>query len=77
MRYPLRIALGLACTVAAANFQLLIPKYLGAAVDHAQALLAHAGTAAEAPKPRWLQRHCCCWAPGCCAVYSPCFKTIW
>jgi ATP-binding cassette subfamily B multidrug efflux pump len=39
-RHRVSLALGLVCAVLAANFQLLIPKYLGAAVDHAQALLA-------------------------------------
>ena len=35
-RHRLSLALGIACAVLAANFQLLIPQYLGAAVDHAQ-----------------------------------------
>lgn len=39
-RYRWRLGIGVVATVVAANFQLLIPKYLGAAVDHAQGLLA-------------------------------------
>jgi len=42
-RYRLRITLGVICTVIAANFQLLIPQYLGDAVDQAQSLLGAAG----------------------------------
>ena len=38
--YRWRLGVGVACTVIAANFQLLIPQYLGDAVDHAQGLLA-------------------------------------
>lgn len=45
-RYRGRMALGLVCAIAAANFQLLIPRYLGAAVDHAQALLTARGAGA-------------------------------
>jgi ATP-binding cassette subfamily B protein len=41
-RHKLRMGVGTICAVVAANFQLLIPQYLGAAVDHAQGLLAHA-----------------------------------
>jgi ATP-binding cassette subfamily B protein len=47
-RYPVRMALGFACAIAAANFQVLIPRYLGEAVDHAQGLLAHASAAGSA-----------------------------
>ena len=39
-RYRYRFAIGVVCTVIAANFQLLIPQYLGDAVDHSQSLLA-------------------------------------
>jgi ATP-binding cassette subfamily B multidrug efflux pump len=49
-RYRLSMALGIICAVVAANFQLLIPQYLGAAVDHAQGLLAHTDAGAEAAK---------------------------
>ncbi|MCH8916484.1 MAG: ABC transporter ATP-binding protein [Alphaproteobacteria bacterium] len=42
-RYRFRLGLGVVCTVIAANFQLLIPQFLGAAVDHAQSLLAGTG----------------------------------
>ncbi|RPI44074.1 MAG: ABC transporter ATP-binding protein [Betaproteobacteria bacterium] len=49
-RHRLGMGLGILAAVAAANFQLLIPRYLGAAVDHAQALLANAGTGADAAK---------------------------
>ena len=47
MRYRLRMAVGFVCAVVAANFQLLIPRFLGAAVDHAQGLLAHSDAASE------------------------------
>ncbi|MCZ6610553.1 MAG: ABC transporter ATP-binding protein [Alphaproteobacteria bacterium] len=43
-RYRFRLGIGVVCTVVAANFQLLIPQFLGAAVDHAQSLLAATGT---------------------------------
>ena len=49
-RYRWRMALGIVCTIVAANFQLLIPQYLGAAVDHAQGLLGSAGSISEATK---------------------------
>ena len=49
-RYKLSMALGIICAVAAANFQLLIPKYLGAAVDHAQGLLTHSEAGPESAK---------------------------
>ncbi len=39
-RHRVGMALGILCAVVAANFQLLIPRYLGDAVDHAQGLLA-------------------------------------
>ena len=48
MKCRVRMTLGLICAVVAANFQLLIPRYLGAAVDHAQSLLANSGVAPEA-----------------------------
>ena len=44
------MALGMICAVVAANFQLLIPQYLGAAVDHAHGLLAHADGGPELAK---------------------------
>jgi ATP-binding cassette subfamily B protein len=50
-RHRTAMTVGVLCAVAAANFQLLIPQYLGSAVDHAQSLLAGAGSgraAAEA-----------------------------
>ena len=40
MRYPGRVIIAVISTVAAANFQLLIPQYLGKAVDRAQSLLS-------------------------------------
>lgn len=43
MRHRLSMTLGLLCSIAAANFQLWIPRYLGAAVDQAQGLLALGG----------------------------------
>lgn len=46
-RYRARMAVGVVCTVIAAVFQLLIPQYLGEAVDHAQGLLTAAATSAE------------------------------
>ena len=49
-RHRLSLALGIVCAVLAANFQLLIPQYLGAAVDHAQALLADSAVGREAAK---------------------------
>ncbi len=39
LRYRWRVGLALASTVAAANFQLMIPQFLGDAVNHAHALL--------------------------------------
>ena len=47
-RHRLSMTLGVVCAVLAANFQLLIPRYLGAAVDHAQALLADSAAGREA-----------------------------
>ena len=38
-RYRWRMGIGVACTVIAAFFQLLIPQFLGDAVDIAQGLL--------------------------------------
>jgi len=53
-RHRLAMASGVACAVAAANFQLLIPQYLGAAVDHAQGLLAQPGSGrAQAEAALW------------------------
>lgn len=49
-RYRISMALGILCAVAAANFQLLIPQYLGAAVDQAQGLLAYGGAGRESAK---------------------------
>ena len=50
LRYPWRVALAMGATIVAANFQLLIPQFLGAAVDHAHALLSQGtGAAASAP----------------------------
>ena len=48
--YRLRLLIGVVCTVIAANFQLLIPQFLGDAVDHAQSLLATSGASPEAAK---------------------------
>ncbi|MGH8635623.1 MAG: ABC transporter transmembrane domain-containing protein, partial [Burkholderiales bacterium] len=47
-RHRFSMTLGVACAVIAANFQLLIPRYLGDAVDHAQGLLAHGATGRDA-----------------------------
>jgi ATP-binding cassette subfamily B protein len=47
-RHRVSMTLGVACAVLAANFQLLIPQYLGAAVDHAQALLADSAAGRDA-----------------------------
>ena len=54
MRYPGRVAVALVSTVAAANFQLLIPRYLGEAVDRAHTLLSQA-TAVEAARGALLE----------------------
>ena len=50
LRYRARFTIGLICTVIAANFQLLIPQYLGSAVDHAQGLLASSAANPESAK---------------------------
>lgn len=50
LRYRSRFAIGVICTVIAANFQLLIPQFLGSAVDHAQGLLASSTTDPESAK---------------------------
>ena len=47
-RHRWSMGAGLICATAAANFQLLIPQYLGAAVDHAQALLGRTDAPREA-----------------------------
>lgn len=49
-RYRGRLAIGVACTVIAANFQLLIPQYLGDAVDHAKTLLGDSAADPEAAR---------------------------
>ena len=49
-RYRVRLAIGIVCTVVAANFQLLIPQYLGAAVDHAKSLLGDGTAGPEAAR---------------------------
>lgn len=38
--YRLELTIAIVCTIVAANFQLLIPQYLGSAVDQAHSLLA-------------------------------------
>jgi ATP-binding cassette subfamily B protein len=48
--YRWRLGIGVLATVIAANFQLLIPRYLGAAVDHAQSLLAATGANPDAAR---------------------------
>jgi ATP-binding cassette subfamily B protein len=48
--YRWRLGIGVIATVIAANFQLLIPRYLGAAVDHAQSLLAATGATPDAAR---------------------------
>jgi ATP-binding cassette subfamily B protein len=50
MRYKVRLTIGIVCTVTAAYFQLLIPQYLGAAVDHAQGLLASGAVSPDQTK---------------------------
>jgi ATP-binding cassette subfamily B protein len=45
-RYPRGMTIALGTTVVAAAFQLLIPRYLGQAVDSAQGLLAGGDVAA-------------------------------
>lgn len=53
-RYHVRMAVGIVCSVVAAVFQLLIPRYLGEAVDHAQGLLtATAVSHQEAEAALW------------------------
>jgi ATP-binding cassette subfamily B protein len=53
-RYRFRLGIGVVCTVIAANFQLLIPQFLGDAVDNAQSLLDTAGASpAEAKAALW------------------------
>ena len=47
-RHRVSMTLGIVCAILAANFQLLIPQYLGAAVDHAQALLADSAAGRQA-----------------------------
>ncbi len=47
-RYRVRIATGIVCAVVAAVFQLLIPQYLGRAVDHARSLLTTTAASPEA-----------------------------
>ena len=49
-RYRWRLGIGVVCTVIAANFQLLIPQFLGDAVDTAQGLLASPAADPEAAK---------------------------
>jgi ATP-binding cassette subfamily B multidrug efflux pump len=48
--YRWRIAVGIGCTIVAANFQLMIPQFLGQSVDHAQALLSNSGATPEQAK---------------------------
>ena len=43
LKYPWRVATAFLTTINAANFQLLIPQFLGQAVDHAHGLLAGGG----------------------------------
>ncbi|HSM18924.1 MAG TPA: ABC transporter transmembrane domain-containing protein, partial [Hyphomicrobiales bacterium] len=50
LRHRLRMSLAVACTVLAAYFQLLIPQFLGSAVDHAQGLLASTAASPEDAK---------------------------
>ncbi|MPZ43991.1 MAG: ATP-binding cassette domain-containing protein [Betaproteobacteria bacterium] len=47
-RHRSSMTAGVVCAIVAANFQLLIPRYLGDAVDHAQGLLAHGATGRDA-----------------------------
>jgi ATP-binding cassette subfamily B protein len=47
-RHRAAMTLGTACAIVAAVFQLLIPRFLGDAVDHAQGLLAQAATGRDA-----------------------------
>jgi len=53
-RYRLRLGIGVICTVIAANFQLLIPQYLGDSVDYARSLLGATGVSpVEAKAALW------------------------
>ena len=52
LRYRRGMAIAVATTIVAANFQLLIPRYLGQAVDTAQGLLA-GGDAVAARAALW------------------------
>ncbi|MCH7711513.1 MAG: ABC transporter ATP-binding protein, partial [Proteobacteria bacterium] len=40
LRYRWRMAVAIGATIIAATFQLLVPQFVGAAVDHAQGILA-------------------------------------
>ena len=51
-RYWVRFSLAIACVIAAGVFQLLIPRYLGQAVDHATGLLS-GGSSGEAQSALW------------------------
>ncbi|MCH8091795.1 MAG: ABC transporter ATP-binding protein [Proteobacteria bacterium] len=48
LRYRWRMAVAIGATIAAAIFQLLVPQFVGAAVDHAQGSLTGGGAAARA-----------------------------
>ena len=50
LRYRLRFTIGAVCTVIAANFQIMIPQYLGTAVDQAHNLMAATGANPEDTK---------------------------
>ena len=50
LAYRTQFTIGVICTVIAANFQLLIPQYLGSAVDTAQGLLASTSASTESTK---------------------------
>src|SRR3546814_8084491 len=51
-RHRLRMAVAVAATLCAAGFQLLVPQYLGSAVDQARGLLAGAAAGETARQHR-------------------------
>lgn len=55
LRYRLRVFVAVAATIAAAVFQLMIPPFLGAAVDHALGLLGDGAAAADGARAALVQ----------------------
>ena len=66
----LRLALAAVTILAAGFFQLLIPQYLGDAVDGAVLLLGSASSSRRTRGMPSTERRCCCWAPRSCAACS-------